>query len=127
MTNIHTQLIIETNFAPASYTFNVTLFTINVGVFLLRLKDAVEGGMELRSLAAAKYNTISPNLTPDLQAQLSYRSLEFQKPDVLKATTLAKVFIDSVTIADLHGNRYGKYSSSKNIICCSYNHLMSDA
>ncbi|XP_046669748.1 pancreatic triacylglycerol lipase-like [Homalodisca vitripennis] len=70
------------------------------------LKDVVTGGLRLQSTAAAKYNTISPSLTPVLEAQLSYRSLEFQNPDGVEPVTLAKVFIDSITIADLHGNRW---------------------
>lgn len=71
-----------------------------------RLKDEVQGGLALQSTAVAKYNTITPSLTPVLVAHLNYRSLEFQNPDILvQPRTQPNVFIDTITIADMHGNR----------------------
>jgi hypothetical protein len=65
-------------------------------------------------LAAAEYGTFQPDNIPTLQATLGYQSLSFQAITTLAPDTeqddetpiSPKIYLDQVSIADAHGNRY---------------------
>jgi hypothetical protein len=79
-----------------------------------RFLDVVQGGRRMWGLAAADYGTLGPSVTPTVQATLGYQSLSFQAvttttPDAEHdgETPLSpKLYLDQVSIADSHGNRY---------------------
>ncbi|RZF32030.1 hypothetical protein LSTR_LSTR007108 [Laodelphax striatellus] len=66
------------------------------------LKDAVKGGIELNALAAAKYNTIGEDLTPDITAHFTFQSLEFQSSDNYSLSD-TPIYIAKVTVQSLRG------------------------
>jgi hypothetical protein len=65
-------------------------------------------------LAAAGYGTLDPGINPTVQATLGYQSLSFQAvttmtPDAEhdnETPISPKIYLDQVSIADSHGNRY---------------------
>jgi hypothetical protein len=65
-------------------------------------------------LAAAEYGTLGPHITPTVQATLGYQSLSFQAITTIApemdqddiSPTSPKIYLDQVSIADAHGNRY---------------------
>lgn len=71
-----------------------------------RLIDRIQGGQILRSLSAAKFGSVSADTMPVLKGQLSFRSLEFQKPDTaIIRRDLPNIYINSISVKDLKGNR----------------------
>ncbi|KAK3910903.1 Pancreatic lipase-related protein 2 [Frankliniella fusca] len=75
----------------------------------------VQGG-EVRALAAARWGTLGPDITPLLTARISYQSLAFQSEPPLSAsapaTTAAPgnpaptLYLDRVTIRNLRGDSW---------------------
>lgn len=75
--------------------------------FNSELVDRIQGGLTLRSLSAARFGSISADTMPVLKGHLSFRSLEFQKPDtVIIRKSHPSVYIDSISVKDLKGNRW---------------------
>lgn len=73
---------------------------------VFRLIDRIQGGLMLRSLSTAQFGSISADTMPILKGQLSFHSLEFQKPDaVILRKGLPYIHINSVSVKDLKGNR----------------------
>ena len=91
-----------------AYLFRTLLRALSV----IRFLDGVSlGSNTVYSLAAAKWGSIGPQISPTIQAVLSYQPFTFQTeldpssplPD--RSSSEPSIFVDRITLRDLHGNR----------------------